>query len=116
MSINDRIKAIRTALKKTQIEFAKAIGLTQSTLSSIEKGDTIVSERNIILVCKEFGVNEEWLRNGNGEMFQSKGNLVELLNININKLDEMDRKIIIEYIKLNPKQREVIKGFIKSLF
>lgn len=117
MEMNMRIKEIRQALGLTQIEFSNKLGIRQSSLSAIESGVTeSISERNIIIICKEFGVSEDWLRNGEGEIFRSNGNLMSLLGSKISELDEMDKKILLEYIKLNTKQRNAIKDFIKNLF
>jgi len=115
--INKRIKEIRKALGLTQIQFANKLGIKQSSLSDIENCKTeTVDERNIRLICSEFGVNEEWLRNGEGEMFRNESDLLELLGRKLDSLDELDKKIILEYLKLNANQRKVIKEYIKRLF
>jgi len=117
MSINERIKVLREKLDISQSEFAKKIGITQPSLSDIEKGKTKnIDERTIKLICVEFNVNEEWLRNGIGEMFDTENELLTLFTARLKTFDELDKKIILEYIKLNKSQREVIKNYIKSIF
>jgi transcriptional regulator with XRE-family HTH domain len=117
MNINKRIKDIRLALGLTQIQFANRLGIRQSSLSAIENGITeTVDERNIRIICKEFSVNEDWLRYGDGEMFRNEENMLKLLAANMDSLDELDKKIIIEYLKLAPKQRAIMKDFIRKLF
>jgi transcriptional regulator with XRE-family HTH domain len=117
MDVNKRIKDIRLALGLTQISFANKLGIRQSSLSAIENGVTeTVGERNIRIICKEFNVNEEWLRNGNGEMFKAEENLLALLGNKISGLDETDKKIIGEYLKLSTKQRKVMKEYFKKVF
>lgn len=69
--MNERIKQIRQALNMYQKDFACKIGLQQTSLSDIENGKIIVTERTIILVCSVFNVNEQWLRFGEGEMFNN---------------------------------------------
>lgn len=70
MNINERIRYLRKSeLKLTQDDFASAIDLSRSNLGNIEIGRIAVTERVIASICREFGVNEEWLRNGTGEMF-----------------------------------------------
>lgn len=53
----------------TQAGFADRIGLKQNTVALIESGKRNTSEQTIIAICREFGVSEEWLRTGEGEMF-----------------------------------------------
>ena len=69
MVINDRLKAIRTALKLSQRKFCKEIFLEQSTYARMEQGVTKVNERIIELVCTKYNVSREYLKNGKGEMF-----------------------------------------------
>lgn len=67
--MNSRIKEIRKSLNITQSDFGKQIGLTQSTINEIEHNRCNINDRHIISICSRFNVNEEWLRNGIGEMF-----------------------------------------------
>lgn len=69
--MNTRIKELRNYLKITQNEFSQKIGLKRSSLSDIERGNAPITERTIIAICSQFNVNEEWLRFGSGEMFNS---------------------------------------------
>lgn len=69
--MNTRIKELRNYLKITQNEFSQKIGLKRSSLSDIERGNAPITERTIIAICSQFNVNEEWLRFGSGQMFNS---------------------------------------------
>lgn len=44
-------------------------GLQRSSLSNIELGKAPITDRSIIAICSKYNVNEEWLRTGNGNMF-----------------------------------------------
>lgn len=70
--MNERVKYIRKALHMTQDEFATQIGLSRNFIAQVENGAKNPSERTISDICREFDVNEEWLRNGTGEMFVQK--------------------------------------------
>mgnify|MGYP000245307194 FL=1 len=70
MNIGERIRILRKQLGLTQTEFAEKICITQSHLASNETGKRQVTDRTIQLVCNEFDVNEQWLRTGEGDMFQ----------------------------------------------
>ena len=67
MNINQRIKTIRKQLGLNQTEFGEKIGLAQTGVSWIEKDGNTVIEQNIRLICETFGINEAWLRTGEGE-------------------------------------------------
>lgn len=70
--MNGRIKKLRKALKLTQQEFAERIGMKQNSIALIESGKRNISSQATLAICREFDVNEDWLRNGNGEMFIEK--------------------------------------------
>jgi len=68
--MNERLKILRKELKLSQTEFGSRIGLTTSAISDIEREKVKnITEGNIKLICREFNVNEEWLRHGTGEIF-----------------------------------------------
>ena len=67
---NTRIKKLRKALDLTQQEFASRIGSTQNAVTGYETGRRNPSSSVINNICKDFRVNEDWLRTGAGEMFR----------------------------------------------
>lgn len=67
--MNIRIKKLRKELDLTQQAFAERIGLKQNSIALIESGKRNISTQAILSICREFNVNEEWLRTGVGEMF-----------------------------------------------
>lgn len=70
-SQGNRIKELRKSLGLTQEKFAAQIGIKRNSLSQIEIGTNSLSPQNMLLICKEWNVSEEWLRDGVGEMFVS---------------------------------------------
>ena len=69
MNTIDRIRLVRKALSIKQGDFANRIGLSQNAVSMSELGKTALTDKNIKLICATFAVDENWLRNGTGEMF-----------------------------------------------
>ena len=67
--INKRILQLRKNLGLSGTAFGEYIGIKKSTVSSIENGDSSVTEGHIKLICTTWDVSENWLRNGQGEMF-----------------------------------------------
>lgn len=68
--MKDRIKQLRKELKLTQQGFADRIGVKQNTVATYEIGRNPPNDTVINLICREFDVNENWLRTGEGEMFR----------------------------------------------
>lgn len=68
--MNERIRELRKALNLNQTEFGERIGTKQSTVAGYENGSRQPIDAVITAICREFDVNEEWLRTGSGEMFK----------------------------------------------
>lgn len=68
--MNERLRELRKSLGLTQKEFAARLNLKNGIISSYEKGDRDITSRNLKSICDIFGVNEEWLVHGNGNMFK----------------------------------------------
>ena len=66
MTLGERIREVRKSLKMTMDQFGERIGGTKSTISNIENGNRNATEHMIKSICREFEVNEEWLRTGAG--------------------------------------------------
>lgn len=67
--MKERIKKLRKALSMTQQQFAARIGVKQNTVATYEIGRNDPNDTVVTLICREFNVREEWLRSGEGDMF-----------------------------------------------
>ena len=67
--MNERVREIRKELNLTMDKFGERIGIKKSAVSLIEKGTNALTEQTMKSICREFNVNEHWLRTGKGEMF-----------------------------------------------
>ena len=88
-NINKRITGIRTALNKKQGEFASDLGYKQTRLSMIENEHNPVPNDLVNLICLTFNINENWLRTGEGEMFNTKKS-----QIDESKLNELEEDLL----------------------
>lgn len=115
MNIGDRLKQLRKELDLTQEAFASRIGSVQNTITGYESGRRNPSAPVISLICREFGVNEEWLRTGTGEMFEPDSN--DELEALAKKYDlsNADQVLIEKYVNLKPGSREAIINFITDV-
>ena len=116
MAINERIKKIRQELSLSQGEFAEKINLARNSISRIENGSRNPSERTIADICSAFKVNYTWLKDGEGDMFDTTSNdtVMTLLKAEY-ELDELDVQIIERYLALSPIERQVFKDYIKKM-
>ena len=69
MTENERVKEVRKSLGLTQEKFGERVGLKKSAISQIESGVNGVTDQLRLAVFREFNVNEDWLRTGEGSMF-----------------------------------------------
>jgi transcriptional regulator with XRE-family HTH domain len=96
--MNKRLKELRKTLKMTQAEFASKLEMAQNSYSKIELGDNSLTEKNIFLICLIYGVNETWLRTGEGEMFNTAS-----------KPKDDDEKTLLEMFRLlSPEMRAFV--------
>jgi transcriptional regulator with XRE-family HTH domain len=71
MTISKRIRHLRQTLNMSQVEFAKAIYISNGYIAELECEHRRVNNRIIHLISLTFGVNEKWLKTGDGDMFFS---------------------------------------------
>lgn len=67
--MKDRIKCIRKEFNLTQQEFADRVGIKRGAVANYEIGRNEPTDAVVSLICREFNVNEEYLRYGTGDMF-----------------------------------------------
>lgn len=116
--MKDRIKKIRTDNKLSMEKFGERIGITKSSVSLLESGKNSPSEQTIILICKEFGINKDWLLTGEGaptiEACQE-----ERYSINIGKLQRTDNETIMRWVnaiaETKPDLLIEIEKFMKKI-
>ena len=69
MTENERVRQIRKTVGLTMERFGAKIGMGRSSISDIESGRRTLTNQTRLSICREFGIQEDWLRNGKGEMF-----------------------------------------------
>ncbi|RJU65943.1 XRE family transcriptional regulator [Coprococcus sp. AM27-12LB] len=119
MNIGERIRHLRkNELKMTQDDFASKIDISRSNIGNIEIGRIAVTERIISSICREFNVNEGWLRTGEGEMFVplTKNQLITEFAADLVMEDNTFKKRLFEALaKLNESEWEVLEKLADSL-
>ena len=116
MDKNKRLTELRTKLGMTMEAFGERIGLSRQTISNIESGRRNVTDRMIMAICREFGVSEDWLESGSGEMFKTDTEegqrLKELIDRHLSDSDDKFRAALLEVIlQLNAEQVKAVKEY-----
>jgi len=114
MEMSDRVKEVRSAKNMNQAEFAKLLGIGQSTLGMMEVSKRKISERHIKSICSICGVDEHWLRTGEGSMFIESSHTVIDQLVDQYNLDTLDRQLLSTYLELSPSNRSALKTFLIS--
>ena len=117
--LNERIKILRKRLDLTQQEFGERIGIKRNSVALIENGRN-TSEQTIFAICREFNVNEEWLRFGIGDMYKPEPKIDELaylMGMFISNNDESTTraKIIKAMLSLDDDGWKFIEGLVERI-
>ena len=118
MTINKRMKAVRKALHMTQEEFGKRLGITYAAVSMTERELNGVSGQNIQAMVREFHVNEEWLKTGEGEMFApvlSRDDVAAFMGDIMKDEDDFRLRFISALAKLTPEEWQILKNKILEI-
>ena len=91
--MKERLRQLRKALDITQQEFADRIGIKRNSYANYETGRNTPIYAIILSICREFNVNEEWLRTGEGEMFEELTEQQKILKYTALLLKDKDSAI-----------------------
>lgn len=119
--MNSRVKQIRTYYNLSMEKFGEQLGVSKVAISLIESGKNNLTDRNIILICETFNVNEHWLRTGEGEMFRKQSEEEEIAaymgkllnNSNVNA--DFQKRFIKALSKLSIEDWKIIEKFCDQL-
>ena len=99
--MNERIKELRRIKNMTLEAFGAKVGVTRAAVSNIENCRSNPSDQLILSICREFGVSEQWLRTGTGEMFPPRTRAQEIADFAADLLSdepESTRSVVISYL------------------
>lgn len=114
--MKDRIREVREHFGLSMEKFGSRIGIGKASISLLESGKNNPSIQTIALICREFGVNEQWLRTGEGEMFeQTRASVLDRLSTEYD-LSREQRSVIEAFLDLDPQERDVILKYVHNVF
>ena len=118
-TLNERVKLLRKTLDLTMEKFGEKIGVKKSAISLIESGKNSLTEQMIKAICREFDVNEEWLRNGEGSMFVERTRDEEIAKFigTIQSVEDYSfmKKFVSMLAKLDVSEWELLQKMITKL-
>lgn len=116
LTVGERINELRKNILGLTLEaFGEKLGVGKTAISKLEKGERNLTEQMAKAVCREYNVNYFWLTEGDGDVF------IDLPETALDELcleyglDEFERSIILEFIKLSDDERKVIKKYIDNI-
>lgn len=117
--MNERLKKLRKTLDMTQQEFSDKLGVKRNTVAQWEIGRNDPSDAIILSICREFNVNEEWLRTGKGEMFIQLSRNEEIAEF-VGQLmsdedDSFKKRLISGLTALDENGWKVLEDFLDSI-
>lgn len=118
--MNERLKKLRKTLDLTQQKFADKIGVKQNTVAQYEIGRNEPTDTVVTLICREFNVNEDWLRTGNGDMFLPVNRHTQIARLTRQLLDEEEDSFKNRFISmladLSVEEWEFLERRAKQLY
>lgn len=116
MSIAERIKQVRKDAGLTQSEFGNRIGAAQNTIATYESGRREPLDITLKSICREFNVNYDWLKNGNGQPYnQADDELSVLIGNMLKGENETARAVFKAFAKLDDSEWKALQKLIDEL-
>lgn len=115
MNMGERIKELRKSLELTQKDFGERLGVKGNTIAQYEIGRNEPVDAVVSLICREFGVSEAWLRDGDGGMMEpgAEGELDALCRKY--GASDWERAFLEKYLKLTDAERGAVTRFMEEL-
>lgn len=113
--MNERLRFLREKIGISRAAFGQKIGVSGDVINNLERGRVEIKEPILKLICSEFSVNEEWIRNGSGDMFiKTSLSTMEKLKEEFH-LDDFTCSFVYEYLKLDEEKRNAVQEFFYNV-
>ncbi len=117
--MQNQIKELRSHVGLNQTDFGARIGVRQSTIAGWETGQRIPPDSAIVSICREFHVDEHWLRTGEGEMFIQIARDEEIMrfvgNVMHGEEDNFRRRFLLALSRLPAERWNDIEAFAQQI-
>ena len=113
MDEGQRVRELRKELGLTLEKFGKHLGVGKTAISKIENGENNLTDQMILAICREYNVDEKWLRTGKGEMFEKLNRQQELAQLTATLFkeeeDSFKSRLIMALAQLNEEEWELLE-------
>lgn len=109
----DRVKALRKSVKLTQREFGERLGVSIDVVKNLEYNRVEPTDLIINVICAKFGVNEHWLRTGEGEMFEEPQDDIDRI-CEAYGFGDIARAAMHEFVRLTPEHQQLITDYVRA--
>lgn len=107
-SLSWRFKTILNFIGISQRQFSKEIGVTETYISKLlNRSDRNISKNLAFSIENKFGINADWILNGQGEMVKTYSKCPQLTST--------QKLLMLEVESLSLKQREAVLAFVRML-
>lgn len=112
--MNERIRMLREDKEMTRAAFGQRLGVSGDVINNLERGRVEVKDHIVKLICAEYGVNEEWLREGKEPMY------IEPETFNLDEFaksrgaSDLELRVVKAYFELNPDVRKMLIEHFKT--
>lgn len=116
-NILNRIRTVFEDSGLTQTEIGKKLDVTPQYIWKLLNNDNSRPRENIIKgICREFMVNEDWLRTGDGNPYVAKNDkLTSYLSTISNGNDNFIKTLIETYMELDQPSKDLIKKIVGTI-
>ena len=114
-NIHDRIKELRKHLKMNQTDFGMKLNLSQTAIGQYENGTRNITDRSISQICTTFQISENWLRTGQGEMYEETETTLFAAFAKQYDLSEAEQKAARYLLQLSSQERQQILHHVVGL-
>lgn len=119
MEEGQRVRELRKALQLTLEKFGKPLGVGKTAISKIENGENNLTDQMILAICREYNVDENWLRTGEGEMFKKLNRQQELAQLTATLFkeeeDSFKSRLIMALAQLNEEEWELLEEISEKI-
>lgn len=112
--MNERIRMLRENKEMTRAAFGQRLGVSGDVINNLERGRVEIKDHIVKLICAEYNVNEEWLRDGKGTMY------IEPETFNLDDFarargaSDLELKVVKAYFELDPAVRKMLIEHFKA--
>ena len=111
------VRKLRRYLDLTQEKFGARIGVKGNTVAQWESGRNEPPDSSITFICREFNVNENWLRTGEGDMFIERSRDEQIASffedLQFDTTDPFKRQFILTLSALDDAEWEMLKNVVQ---